>query len=242
MENIITSKDIIQVKICSVNGIYDNLIINNNSVIQTTEDLQSDFLKNNLDCGDCITISRCLLLRFSGIFTHYLIKELYISNNYRKNFIKRTMKNNSRQIEIKMEEPMKHILDYNWNKRTTYMVLERSEVDNALSWLSTLGGAFSALGDYFPSAADMAGKISLRQFQLALRLGDETIQSRCRLFMSLSLIQKGKLKSARKIVLNEYKLAKCNIIKDHRLVKMCLGIWAKLSYEWEKRKNMKILD
>ena len=29
------------------------------------------------------------------------------------------------------------------------MVVERQEVDHAMSWLSTLGGAFSALGEEF---------------------------------------------------------------------------------------------
>lgn len=29
------------------------------------------------------------------------------------------------------------------------MVLERQEADHAMSWLSTLGGAFSALGEEF---------------------------------------------------------------------------------------------
>lgn len=29
------------------------------------------------------------------------------------------------------------------------MALERREVDHAMSWLSTLGGAFSALGEQF---------------------------------------------------------------------------------------------
>lgn len=29
------------------------------------------------------------------------------------------------------------------------MVMERMEIDHAMSWLSTLGGAFSALGDQF---------------------------------------------------------------------------------------------
>lgn len=51
------------------------------------------------------------------------------------------------------------------------LVRERCEVDHALSWLSTLGGAFSALGDYFEACADTAGKISVHQLKLALRLG-----------------------------------------------------------------------
>lgn len=44
-------------------------------------------------------------------------------------------------------------------------------MDHAFSWLSTLGGAFSALGDYFENCAETAGKISIQQLQLAFRLG-----------------------------------------------------------------------
>lgn len=31
------------------------------------------------------------------------------------------------------------------------MVVERRELDNSFSWMSTLGGAYSALGDYIPN-------------------------------------------------------------------------------------------
>lgn len=30
-----------------------------------------------------------------------------------------------------------------------YLIWTRVEIENAFSWLSTLGGAYSALGDYF---------------------------------------------------------------------------------------------
>lgn len=78
----------------------------------------------------------------------------------------------------------------------------------------------------------MAGKISLHQFKLALRLNDPNIQSRCRLFLSLSLIQQKRYRIAKRIIRNEYNKTKNNIVIDQRLVKMCLGIWAKLKYEW----------
>lgn len=117
------------------------------------------------------------------------------------------------------------------------MAWERLELDHALSWLSTLGGAFSALGDYFENAAKMAGRISLRQFTLAMRLNDPNIEARCRLFMALSLIQQGRLRRARGIVRNEYWRARSERVVDERLVKMCLGIWAKLKYEWGRRRQ-----
>lgn len=35
------------------------------------------------------------------------------------------------------------------NERIVRLVWMRLEIENAFSWLSTLGGAYSALGDYF---------------------------------------------------------------------------------------------
>lgn len=35
------------------------------------------------------------------------------------------------------------------NERMLRLIWTRVEIENAFSWLSTLGGAYSALGDYF---------------------------------------------------------------------------------------------
>lgn len=97
-----------------------------------------------------------------------------------------------------------------------------------MSWLSTLGGAFSALGDYFQKQSEIAGKISMQQMKLAMRLGDPSIISRCLLYLSISLIQKHKFKLAKRIVRSQFEFANQN--DDVRLRKMCLGIWSKLQY------------
>lgn len=77
----------------------------------------------------------------------------------------------------------------------------------------------------------MAGRISIRQFQLALRLGDPSTVARCKLYIALSLIQTNRFKAAQHIIETEYHLAMdCNC-PDTRLIKMCRGIWSKLRYE-----------
>lgn len=81
----------------------------------------------------------------------------------------------------------------------------------------------------------MAGRISVTQFRIALKLGDPQTVSRCRLFYALSLIQRGRLKLARKIVENEHRNALNVHVGDRRLRRMCCGIWAKLQYEWENK-------
>ncbi|XP_075219505.1 uncharacterized protein F58A4.6 isoform X2 [Lycorma delicatula] len=127
----------------------------------------------------------------------------------------------------------------NRNERLETMCLERRELDHAMSWLSTLGGAFSALGEKYEHFAYMAGRTSVEQFRLAIRLGDDLIVARCKLYYALSLIQRGYLSPARKIVKQQYDLAKNSVVVDNRLVRMCLGIWAKLKYEYAERRNKK---
>lgn len=108
------------------------------------------------------------------------------------------------------------------------LVWEQLESDHMMSWLSTLGGAFSALGDYFDRSAEIAQKISVQQMKLALRSDDPGLVSRCLLYLSISFIQKHKFKLAQKIIRSQYEFAKSH--GDVRLTKMCLGIWSKLQY------------
>jgi len=129
-------------------------------------------------------------------------------------------------------------LDYMGSALSNTYVSVRCEMETALSWLSTLGGAFSALGDVCSSWAEEAAQISLKQLKIALKLGDPLIESRCRLYMAISLIQRGRLKDARRMVETEYKYA-CALPAnmDPRLKKMCLGVWAKLQYSWKSQQR-----
>jgi hypothetical protein len=114
--------------------------------------------------------------------------------------------------------------------RVVRLIWEKIEIEHMLSWLSTLGGAFSALGDYSTNLASVAGKISLKQMALALRIGDPFIVVRCMLFLSIALMQRGHLRSAKHLIRSQYQFAKQHIDYDSKLVNMCLGIQAKLQY------------
>lgn len=76
----------------------------------------------------------------------------------------------------------------------------------------------------------MAGKISVHQMKLALQLGDPFLLSRCKLYYSIALIQRGLIRPAKQIVRSEYHFAKKEQEADPKLLKMCLGIWSKLIY------------
>ena len=73
-------------------------------------------------------------------------------------------------------------------------VLERIQLEESMFWLSTLGGACSALGDSCTGWADRAHTITLQQMSIALSIGDPSIVARCKLYMAISAIQKGKFK------------------------------------------------
>ena len=81
----------------------------------------------------------------------------------------------------------------------------------------------------------MAGKISVHQMKLAFQLGDPFLISRCKLYYSIALIQRGYISQAKKIVRAEYALAKKEQETDPKLMKMCLGIWSKLIYTKQQK-------
>jgi hypothetical protein len=105
---------------------------------------------------------------------------------------------------------------------------EQIEIEYMLSWLSTLGGGFSALGDYFDERAKIAGKIAIYQMKIAFRIGDPILLTRCKLYLSIALIQRKHFKFAQALIREQYEFAKTAV--DSRLRNMCLGIWSKLQY------------
>lgn len=176
----------------------------------------------------------------NGIDVYFLIKEILNFTSYRKQLFNNNAKDGLFFI-IQIVRPEKEAIDYKWNLMTSYTLWEKIEVDYLMSWLSTLGGGFSALGEQFSACAETAGKISLRQLQLGLRLGDPFLQARCKLYYSISLIQTGRLRHAKYLIREQYKFAREHKALDGRLVKMCFGIWRRLQYEYmlkQKRKQL----
>ena len=207
---------------------------------------QADANIRKVNENNTITISKIRLNKkgYNAYLVSAYVVTLIRSQTYRSNAHKTLLQyltykfsdnTNSMIIFMRLRTPKKQFLDRMWNERMTQMTLERREVDHAMSWLSTLGGAFSALGDEFQHCAEIAGKISVKQFELALRLGDPLLVARCQLYAALSLIQQGHLKTARKTVRSIYKFSINQ--NDIRLQKMCHGIWAKLQYYHKKQKE-----
>lgn len=76
------------------------------------------------------------------------------------------------------------------------------------------------------------------QLKLAFKCGDPSIVARSKLYYSISLIQKGRLRAAKQMILDQYEFAKEERRSgDERVYKMCHGIWLKLQYAYTMRKQ-----
>lgn len=137
-----------------------------------------------------------------------------------------------------LHPPIQHSIDYKWAQMLAKTIWEQIQLEQLMCWLSTLGGGYSALGDQFERCAETAGQISLQQLSIGLRLGNPLLQARCKLFYSISLIQRGQLRQAKQLIRGQYQLARSKL--DQRLLRMCQGIWERLRYEYRQRQRKRI--
>ena len=151
-------------------------------------------LKENGICAKNVVMN----FETESIYFCVFLKELRCSNVYRSLVINYTFNCLQKKglrlrkcivIQCQLKENLPRIIDYDWNTRVSRSALERQHLDTAMSWLSTLGGACSALGDYDLHFAKRAGNISYQQMGVAVRIGDPAVVSRCRLYIAISLIQ-----------------------------------------------------
>ncbi|XP_040566592.1 uncharacterized protein F58A4.6 isoform X2 [Lepeophtheirus salmonis] len=124
--------------------------------------------------------------------------------------------------------------------RLTAGVLHRAiDMEHALYWLSSLGGAFSNLGEHSSNWAVRAGENALQQMKLVSLLEDPSLVSKCQLYLALSLIQRNELCKARQILLSVYNFWKKSKSPDVKILTMTRGIWSKLQYSWKLSKERK---
>ncbi|KAL1424868.1 hypothetical protein MTO96_019732 [Rhipicephalus appendiculatus] len=122
-------------------------------------------------------------------------------------------------------------MDRSWEAKIGRLVVEQLELENTMAWLSTLGGAFSALGDYCSRFAEAAGQVSVKQLKLALRIGDPVTVCRCHIYLAMSLLQRGYFRSCRRLLRQQYYFATSKEgLRDPKLVKMCQSVWIRMRY------------
>ncbi|KAI5642642.1 hypothetical protein NE865_05409 [Phthorimaea operculella] len=205
---------------------YKSIGVNTGECLEDIEDIGDGKVQNNTrNKLKCTT---------SALFLQPFIKECLNSKVYRSKVLAHLsmLCGNPYSgvvfLKLILEPPDRELIDYAWNERINRLVWNRVEIDNAFSWLSTLGGAYSALGDYFEHCADEAGRISRRQYKLSKMLGDDSLAARSCLYSALSEAQKGNLKLSRHIVRRVAAFGQRT--QDKRLIRMCQGVWAKLKY------------
>lgn len=100
------------------------------------------------------------IVQVTGIAFHSFLNELNCCKILHKNAAMNIKKLNMPFV-LQLVSIKKEYIDYVWGEIVRTLIWEDLELDYMFSWFSTLGGAFSALGDYKGSAADTAGKISV---------------------------------------------------------------------------------
>lgn len=84
----------------------------------------------------------------------------------------------------------KSSIDHAWSRRILELVGNKSKLLESFSWLSTVGGGYSALGESDQKFSSRAGALSLgQQLKLADLLGDERLRVMCHLFAALAALQ-----------------------------------------------------
>lgn len=79
---------------------------------------------------------------------YYVLKELYQWNCLRQKVV-HILHQLQRIVVLKAIPVSEGVLDIAWSRRAHAITWQKVEEENLMSWLSTLGGAFSALGDSY---------------------------------------------------------------------------------------------
>ncbi|CAI2348364.1 unnamed protein product [Caenorhabditis sp. 36 PRJEB53466] len=117
--------------------------------------------------------------------------------------------------------------DFSWERRVKYLYRYMLELEKLMWNLSTLGGAYSAMGDFDTKYAETAAKITAHQICLAKQYGDPTILARCYLYTALAEAQLGNLTLAVNIVRTIKNWAKLNP-NTEMVQRCCEGVYQKL--------------
>lgn len=127
-----------------------------------------------------------------------------------------------------------------WSSLVLQLIYRHAQASLMMSWLSTLGGAFSSLGDTDSKSAQMAGRISFHQFCLSRRVHNRSFSVQCILFATISCIQRCMYRRATRLV--SWAATHTETHRDYRLSNMYNAIMQKLRYERELNKQARNLS
>jgi len=159
-----------------------------------------------------------------------ILLQLLLKNAFfQREFLQNHPYNN---LRITLDQPVKNEIDYKSCDMAFFKVWSQVELEDALHWMSTLGGAYSNLGDHSIDFAIKAGKNAFNQMAIALRSQDPLVIYKCWLFVAMSLMQQKQLKKSKAIIQRVHHQVK-STHDDKNLLCMCKGIWARLRYTWK---------
>merc|ERR1712186_305437 len=147
------------------------------------------------DSDDSYCENKEILLNYEAVLV--LTNLLTNSEHFKRLFVEH---HNSHQLDIVFNDPILALIDYKSCDITFQSVWQQVELEDALHWLSTLGGAYSNLGDHSIEFAIKAGKNAYKQMAIALRSQDPLVIYKCWLFVAMSLMQQKQLKKSRMII------------------------------------------
>lgn len=129
-------------------------------------------------------------------------------------------------VDLLVKNPPQN-LDFSWERRMKHLFRHMLDLEKLMWNLSTLGGAYSAMGDFDTDYAKTAMKITTHQISLAKMYGDPVILARCYLYTALAEAQLGHLSLAVSIVRAVRHWAKQNS-NTEIVLKCCEGVYQKL--------------
>ncbi|XP_054749557.2 uncharacterized protein LOC129255031 [Lytechinus pictus] len=184
-------------------------------------------------------LASCFLceVRYSKIYREFFMKNLCEGCHPFKKWKTRST-SVTLSLHLRQTNLFKMGPDIRWSKKMLPLWLARISMEDSFSWLSTLGGAYSALGDHFHHFAEKAGRVSIHQMKLACQLGDPILLAKCRVYMAQSLMQNGFIQHAMFIVRAQYRFAvSLGENTDQRLINMCRGVWSIIQYLHKEKKE-----
>ncbi|XP_047145083.1 uncharacterized protein LOC101241757 isoform X3 [Hydra vulgaris] len=110
------------------------------------------------------------------------------------------------------------------------LLVARIQLEYICACLSTLGGAHSSLGDFSEKHSYKAALVSQQQYVVAKKMNDPILMHRCRIYYAHSLLQRGELKKAAKIIRSVYCEAKSSKTDVELVLTCCRAAWSKFKY------------
>lgn len=169
----------------------------------------------------------------AGCLFHLLARNQVYRQCFSKFWLKQRL--SDLRLRIQLQESILKLIDYSGGQIANKVIWEYIELEDALHWLSTLGGAFSNLGEHHQGFAVKAGENALNQLRVAQRTGDKLIIAKCWLFVAMSQMQQGQYKIAKRIVRFVNNQAQTSgmreLVGTGKIITICRGIWNRLIYE-----------